>query len=81
MTFEWRLNGDIHRENGPAVIHDDGSKEWWVNDKPIYAYRFGEYMVIEDGLPCKIKWLGKRITQKKVLTATGIKFIPNLPGI
>ena len=26
-------NGKTHREDGPAVIYDDGSKEWWVNGK------------------------------------------------
>lgn len=30
----WRLsNGDIHRENGPAVEYTDGSKAWWTNGK------------------------------------------------
>jgi len=23
--------GQRHRSDGPAVIHNDGSKEWWVN--------------------------------------------------
>ena len=22
----------IHREDGPAIIHLDGTKEWWLND-------------------------------------------------
>jgi hypothetical protein len=28
----WFLNNQLHRENGPAIIHSDGSKEYWLND-------------------------------------------------
>ncbi len=28
---ERRLFGLLHREDGPAVEHADGSKEWWVS--------------------------------------------------
>ena len=30
-TVEWYLNGELHREDGPAVEHADGSKEWYLN--------------------------------------------------
>ena len=30
-TKEWRLNGKLHREDGPAVERANGSKEWWLN--------------------------------------------------
>ena len=30
---EWYLNGNLHREDGPAVECIDGEKEWWVNGK------------------------------------------------
>ena len=30
----WKLpNGDLHREDGPAVEYTNGDKEWWLNDK------------------------------------------------
>ena len=29
----WYLNGEIHREDGPAVEWADGSKFWWLNGK------------------------------------------------
>lgn len=38
-------------------------------------------MVIEDELPSDYVWLGKSLTQAKVLTATEIIYVPNLPGI
>ena len=31
-TF-WRLNGNLHREDGPAAEWSDGSKEWYRNGK------------------------------------------------
>jgi len=27
----WFLNGKCHREDGPAIEWNDGSKEWWLN--------------------------------------------------
>ncbi len=27
----WYLNGEIHREDGPAIEYADGSKRWWLN--------------------------------------------------
>ena len=32
-TKEWRLNGEFHREDGPAVEWLDGSKFWYINGK------------------------------------------------
>ena len=29
----WYLNGNRHREDGPAIEHADGSKSWYLNDK------------------------------------------------
>jgi len=30
-TTFWYLNGKLHRENGPAILRNDGSKEWFFN--------------------------------------------------
>jgi len=32
-TKEWYLNGNLHREDGPAYEGDDGTKTWWLNDE------------------------------------------------
>ena len=29
----WHLNGELHREDGPAVEYSDGTKVWYLNDK------------------------------------------------
>ncbi len=53
-TKIWRLNGNLHRENGPAIICTDGYKEWWINGKLIASkgmkYRFhdGKYIVYKN---------------------------------
>ncbi len=31
-TIRYYWNGKLHREDGPAVEWDDGSKEWWIQD-------------------------------------------------
>ena len=30
---DWWLNGELHREDGPAVERTNGYKEWWLNGK------------------------------------------------
>jgi hypothetical protein len=32
----WHLNGKLHRKNGPAIEHRDGTKEWWLNGLQIF---------------------------------------------
>jgi hypothetical protein len=79
---DWWLNGKRHRVDGPAIEYSNGTKYWYLNDKKIYSLtQIGEYLLIEDGLPSEVEWLGQRVTQRKVLTATGFMYIPNLPGI
>jgi hypothetical protein len=31
-TKEWHLNGNLHREDGPAVEWSGGAKMWYIND-------------------------------------------------
>jgi hypothetical protein len=81
-TKEWFLNGKRHRVDGPAIEFANGAKVWWLDGLWIFALEpIGEYIVIEDGLPSTVKWLGKPMPTLKVLTAEGIKYIPNLPGV
>ena len=37
-TQEWRLDGKLHREDGPAYIDKDGSTKWFKNG---IAHRVG----------------------------------------
>jgi hypothetical protein len=44
----WRLDGDLHRVDGPAVEYADGDKEWYLNDEyhrvdgPAVEWSFGD---------------------------------------
>jgi hypothetical protein len=81
-TKQWFLNGQFHRVDGPANEGADGSKQWYLNGNFIYALEpIGEYLLIEEGLLSEFQWLGEQVTQRKLLTATGFMYIPNLPGI
>ena len=82
-TKQWFVDGKRHRVDGPAVEWEDGPKRWYVDGSFVYALRkpIGDYIVVEDGLSSMVEWLGKPVPTLKVLTATGICFIPNLPGI
>ena len=33
-TRHWYLNGELHREDGPAIEYASGDKYWWLNGKP-----------------------------------------------
>lgn len=26
----WFLNGEYHNDNGPAIVYNDGTCEWWL---------------------------------------------------
>jgi hypothetical protein len=32
-TKRWYINGNLHREDGPAIEYVDGNKSWWLNGK------------------------------------------------
>lgn len=47
-TKEWWINGQLHREDGPAIEYPDGSREWWINNKcfeKFNLYDIFEYMI------------------------------------
>ena len=54
--------GQIHREDGPAVINSDGTHEWWLNGK--LHREDGPAIVRNDGL---YQWWinGKNLTEQQ----------------
>jgi hypothetical protein len=36
----WCLFGDLHREDGPAVEHANGYKEYWINGRHYFESEF-----------------------------------------
>jgi hypothetical protein len=57
----WYLSGDLHREDGPAVIFPDGSQAWFLNGK--YHREDGPAVIYSNG---NREWYlsGKVITYK-----------------
>jgi hypothetical protein len=81
-TKEWYINGKLHREDGPASIDADGTIEWYLNGSPIFhLFPTLGYIIISEGMPCDIEWMGRPVKAYKVLTTRGIEFIPDLPGM
>ena len=39
-TKSWWLNGQYHREDGPAIESDDGFKAWYLNGNPLGEKEF-----------------------------------------
>jgi hypothetical protein len=43
-SHEWRNGADrLHRADGPAVVHADGTCEWWINGFQMSARQFEDY--------------------------------------
>ena len=38
----WYLNGECHREDGPAVEYADGTKRWYLNGKELTEAQWRE---------------------------------------
>ena len=69
----WYLNGLIHREDGPAVIWDDGTKMWYKRsrlhreDGPAVVYDDGEKeWWIEAVNLSKEEWLKRLSDEMKI---------------
>jgi hypothetical protein len=57
----WYRNGQLHREDGPAIEWVDGSKEWWLNGK--LHREDGPAIEYADG--SKVWWLnGEKMTEE-----------------
>ena len=57
----WYLNGEIHREDGPAIEWDDGSKCWYLNGEKVTEE---EHKKLTSKAPC----------QGKLVEIDGVKY-------
>jgi hypothetical protein len=69
---EWRLNGKLHREDGPAIEYANGDKFWYLNGEahreggPACEYANGDKFWYLNGEPVNPEtiadlWLAKNI--------------------
>ena len=80
----WYLNGERHREDGPAIEYANGSKSWWLNDKrhredgPAYENADGDkswYLNGEEVTEEEHKRRTSKITcEGKVVEVDGVKY-------
>ncbi len=62
-TKMWYLNGELHREDGPAIEYPDGTKHWFLNGE--YHCEDGPAVESADG---EKRWYlnGKSVSWKQV---------------
>jgi len=66
-TKKWFLNGQLHREDGPAIEWEDGTKKWFLNGQ--LHREDGPAVEWVDGT--KLWYLnGKHLTQEEHQSAT-----------
>ena len=64
---QWRVNGKLHREDGPAYESADGRKEWRLNGK----FHREDGPAVEHVSGDKAWWLnGREYTEEEFLKAT-----------
>jgi len=57
---EWRVEGKLHREDGPAVEYEEGGGEWWLHgvnhrdDGPAAVFPDGSFAWYRNGLPHRV---------------------------
>ena len=44
-TVRWYKDGQLHREDGPAIEYASGKKEWWVNGVEYTEELFNKYQL------------------------------------
>ena len=71
---EWYLNGDLHREDGPAVEYASGEKQWWLNNEFLFR-------LLLESQPFTLLEESEDNSEIKVDTPNGIETWPNLPGL
>lgn len=51
----WYSNGLLHRDDGPAVVGDDGLREWWINGGKLTEEEF-EHLLEKKALNEKLQF-------------------------
>jgi len=78
-TREWYLNGNLHREDGPAVEYADGDRWWYLNgnlhreDGPAVEYADGDRYWYLNGVEYTEKEFNKKTAKVKELTVPEIE--------
>ena len=69
-TTSWYLNGQLHREDGPAIEWTDGSKFWFINGQ---RHREDGPAVVRPNRPNSWYLNGEQLTESEFNNRTKIK--------
>ena len=78
-TRKWRLNGRLHREDGPAVEYASGARQWYLNGKchredgPAFEYADGTPEWFLNGEHYTEEEFNKKTAKVKELTVSEIE--------
>ncbi len=50
-TTRYVWEGKLHNWNGPAVVYEDGRKEYYIHGMPLSEKEFGKRLKAQEGLP------------------------------
>ena len=76
---EWKLNGEYHREDGPAIEHPNGDKVWIINgelhreDGPAIEYANGDKIWYINDVELTEQQFNKRTNPAEELTMAQIE--------
>jgi hypothetical protein len=84
-TKHWYINGNLHREDGPAIEYANGDKEWYIDGKfhredgPAIEYVNGDKYWYINGEELTEEEFNQRINKNltpsvKVVEIDGIKY-------
>jgi hypothetical protein len=83
----WWLNGELHREDGPAYEGSNGYKQWWLDGKYYFSNtelreRKSNYIILKRGILTEYTFGSVLLTRAEILTAKGIEWMfDNFPGL
>ena len=75
----WYLNGNLHREDGPAIEYANGNREWYLNgnlhreDGPAVEYAHGAHYWYLNGEEYTEEEFIKKTSKVKELTVAEIE--------
>lgn len=71
----WKKDGKLHREDGPAIEREDGTKFWFLDDEKYDEIKLKEECILS-------QYKGKYgLDWYKILVEDEIIEIPNIPGL
>ena len=75
-STRWLVKGQFHREDGPAIVYDSGTKSWWRHDKlhridgPAFECEHGNHLWSINGTRYTEAEFNQQVAKLAKITAT-----------